>query len=197
MWSCKVRFCTEDYFLPTKTSSQALVFGTVRGRIIGMTAIAWVLGLGIFAVLFAKFPKFRLAMAILLALGVITGLGIYWYTVHQDKISKSLISPDDIELKNLSLRSLNDSYLLYGEIKNNSEYNLTSITLEFTAYDCPTDEITPDCEIIGEDEVYSFVIVPAGQVREIDGAYLSFYNMPTVKGSFQLEHKVKEIRGDR
>lgn len=157
--------------------------------------MVWVVGLGIFALLFFAFPAFRAVTAVTIGLGVLAGLYFYVNQQQEEQAAKKLIAADQIEFRSLRLTSTVSSYKLLGEVRNNSLHELTSATLNLKAYDCPAQSITPDCSIIGEDDdVYVSATVPSNQVRAVD-AYVSFYNMPEVKGHFLWSYFIAETRG--
>lgn len=120
---------------------------------------------------------------------------VYFYYEHQDKISKTLITADQLEFREFS--SVDGLNTLSGEVKNNSDYELTSMILEITAFDCPTPEVTADCETVGQDTQYVFVDIPPKQVRNTGKIFVSFDDMPKIKGTFFWNYSVKEIRAEK
>ena len=168
-----------------------------------MTALAWVIGLGILAYFLSKFSKFRKYFLItivgIVGLGIIAS-GLYWgITYLIERNAKSMISADQVEMTELKLwAQYASSWSISGKIKNNSAHILDGLTMKITAYDCPTNLVTPECETIGEDpEVYVSVTVPSGQVRQLDRGYISLNNMPTVKNTFLWTYELTEIKGSK
>ena len=100
--------------------------------------MAWVLGIFLFLILLLAFPGFRKTVGVLLIiLALIIG---YWYVENENKEKKeaSLITAQEIELRNLVLvKSYSgSSYDLKGSIKNNSSHTLKQVRLLITAQDC-------------------------------------------------------------
>jgi hypothetical protein len=93
---------------------------------------------------------------------------------------------NQVELTDLRLSKGFSLYKLSGNVKNNSTHHLQSITLLVKAYDCPSNTITSDCQIIGEDDrVSTYVDVPPNQVRALnDVTFVKLDNMPQVKRTF-------------
>jgi hypothetical protein len=117
--------------------------------------------------------------------------------------SQTKINANQVVITNPGLKDNYGSYVLTGEIQNNSDYELSGLYLIIKAYDCPTNNITPDCLTIGEDDnVYVSVNIPAGQVRQINGTNSGGYvtstnfvnvnlsNMPTVKNQFMWSYQI-------
>lgn len=156
----------------------------------------WLLGIGLFIVFWFVFPPFRKFALVVGGLIVLVIVGFIVYSNHEESVSKSLIQPSQIQLINLRLGQQYSSYQLSGEVKNNSTHTLFDVYLKVTAYDCPTSEITPSCTTIGQDNnVNISVNVPSNQVRAIDYAYVSLYQMPQVKGTFLWAYEITGTRG--
>lgn len=159
--------------------------------------MVWVIAVGliiIFWFIFPPFRKFVLVVGGLLVVGIIIVLvGIN----NKEQTAKSLIPSSQIALVNLELsRDYGGGYELSGEVQNHSSHELTSATLDAKAYDCPTNSITPNCTVIGEDKnVYVFIDVPSGQVRSINDTYVDFYGMPSIKGHFLWNYTITGTEG--
>ena len=167
-----------------------------------MTALAWVVAFGIVAYFMYKSPKFRKYFAIglgcLIAASLTIGGTVWYFSNLKENKEKSLINVDQLELTDLTLGQQYSSWGITGKIKNNSSYILEYLILKVTAYDCPTDVIDVNCEIVGEDDgVHLSVTVPPGQLRKIGSGYVSFFNMPTVKNKFVWSYEVLEIKGSK
>ncbi|MDB5194192.1 MAG: hypothetical protein JWN50_206 [Parcubacteria group bacterium] len=157
--------------------------------------MAWIIGIGALIFLCYKFPEFRkLLGGIILLLVLATGIYYLNDSVNQ-KVAESLITADQIQIKDLKLYPTYSDYTLKGQIKNNSSHTLTEIDMTVTAYDCPDTEITSACETIGEDQNFINPDVPANQVRVLPDTYVNFYNMPQVKGYFLWSYKITKIIG--
>jgi hypothetical protein len=159
--------------------------------------MAWVIGIGILIFLCIKFPNFR---KFTIGIAILIVLVIAWFifsSQHNEEVAKTLISKDQIEINNLRLgQQYSSSYQLTGEAKNNSSHELTGITFTVKAFDCPSNVITSDCTVIGQDNnVYVYIDIPSNQVRQIDSAYVSLSNMPQVKGQFLWSYEISGITG--
>ncbi len=132
--------------------------------------------------------------------------GVYaWseYQERQTRIAQSLIKHEEIEIRDLSLsKGQFSSYRLSGSLKNlNPSYTLSSMRLNLTFYDCPTEggdksEDWVDCEIIGEQPVSLFLTVPPGQVRGF-GTSVYVSNLPKMKGRFTWGYFIESTRADK
>jgi hypothetical protein len=165
-----------------------------------MTALAWVIGLGILGYFLFKSSSLRkytaVGAGVLIILGL-AGSAVYWgVSSLMEQKAKKLITAEQLEQIDFKLGELSAYWDLTGQIKNNSTHTLTGLTIKARAYDCPTESTSPDCEIIGEDDdVYISVVVPPGQTRKVD-SIVSFYNMPSVKKHFVWAYEISEIKGE-
>lgn len=158
--------------------------------------LAFVILIGILIFLGLKFPAF--GKFVLIGGGIIVLLIVifFWWTISdsndKQKVAQSLIQPNQIEATNLTMKKGFSLYQLSGEIKNNSSYELTDLTFAIKAYDCPSDTITNDCTIIGQDDdVSTYIDVPPNQVRAInDATYVNLDNMPAVRGNFLWSYSI-------
>lgn len=153
-------------------------------------SLALIIGIGILIFLGLKYPVFGKFSIVVVGAIVLLAIIIIWWTVsdsnNKQKIAKSLIPIDQIELSNLKLNKGFSLYELSGEVKNNSNYELIDITLAVKAYDCPGYTITDECIIVGEDDnVSTYIDVPSGQVRSLNNVTdVNLDNMPPIKGNF-------------
>lgn len=156
----------------------------------------WLIGIALFLLFWFIFPPFR-KFAVIAGILIVAGIGIILlWSSQQEQASMSLIKPYQIEIDNLRLGQQYSSYSLSGQIKNNSDHELTDIVLDVKAFDCPTSSITSACNTIGEDKnAYFFVDVPAGQVRSMSDSFVSFGDMPPVQGQFLWSYSIVEIKG--
>lgn len=156
----------------------------------------WLLGIGLFIVFWFVFPPFRKFALIVGGLIVLVIIGFILNSKHEESVSKSLIPISQVQLNNLHLVQEYSSYMLTGEVKNNSSYDLFDVYLKVAAYDCPESSITHSCTTIGQDNNVSISVnIPPNQVRAIDHAYVSLYSMPKVKGTFLWSYEIMETRG--
>ena len=152
--------------------------------------MVWIIAIGILIFLGLKFPAFgKFAFIGGGIVVLIIALIITWSVSdsnQKQKVAKSLIPINQIELTNLRLSKGFSLYQLSGEVKNNSAYELQDITLAVKAYDCPGNTITGDCTIVGEDDnVSTYIEVPPNQVRSLnDVTYVNLDNMPSIRGNF-------------
>lgn len=141
-----------------------------------------------------SFPGFRRALIAF----VIIIVGTIWFFVsHQNEkeaIALRLIKPSDIQLSDLVLKQSFGEFTLEGQINNLSNYTLAGIVLRIIAYDCPTNEFSDKCAVIGDENAYPFVTVPPHQLRQLN-ADVSFSNMPTPK-NFKWRYEIEEIRAN-
>ena len=110
----------------------------------------------IFVWLLARFPR-----AVLLSVGGIIAIIVFWLTK-----SHLLIAPSQLDLNNVTLSSYGWGKLS-GTIKNNSVHTLKSLTFKVTVRDCAENSA---CVVIGEDNAYVSVIVPPSQLRSFEGS---------------------------
>lgn len=158
----------------------------------------WLLGFTIIVIFWFVFPPFRKFILVIGGLFILIIGGFILYSSYQESASKSLIPASQVQLTNLRLGTDSiGSKELYGEVQNNSDKELLDVYLKLTAYDCPESSITPSCSTIGQDDYVSVVsgVIPPHQVRAISGAYVSFYNLPTVKGNFLWSYEITGTRG--
>jgi hypothetical protein len=153
--------------------------------------MVWIIGLGIFAFLFFRFPAFR---ALSLLGGGILVLFIIWAINSSNehrRFEKSLIKANEVQIANLRLTNGHMS----GIVRNNSKYELSDVSLDVKAYDCQGLTITSDCEIIAEEKSFAFyLLVPPGQVRSLERD-IYFTNMPPIKGHFLWNYTIVETEG--
>lgn len=159
--------------------------------------MAWILGVGLLVLFCLLFPAFRKFALIAVAVIILVIVGFVANDKHQQQVAKSLIPISQVQLSGLALKHDYSSYSISGEIRNNSNSLLTDITATVKAYDCPENIINSSCTVIGEDDYVNLLTgtVPPNQVRAIDNAYVSFYNMPTVKGNFLWAYEITGTQG--
>ena len=82
-------------------------------------------------------------------------------------------------------------YELTGRVKNNSKYNVSSISLKVRIFDCNAQS---HCDVVAESSVYDILIsgIPSGQVRDID-ASVFVHDKPQFRGRFQWDYQITEI----
>ena len=144
-----------------------------------------------------KSTAFRIA---LLAAAVLAGAGIWWFEARQAeraRLAEELIKPAEVQLTDLTLRDgVGTRRVFAGRVKNlSTAYTLSAVSLRLTAYDCPGQEISKTCDIIGQADVTAAVRVPPGQARSFE-QYVSFVNMPpprNFKWSYELDGVQAEV----
>ncbi|MEX0931849.1 MAG: hypothetical protein WDZ88_03820 [Candidatus Paceibacterota bacterium] len=121
---------------------------------------------------------------------VVIGLLVYF---ENNKEFEPTISIDDVEIRNEYLKLREFPYWTFvGEAKNNSSTTVDSLSFKIRAYDCPTDTVGPDCEIIGEEVVNTYVTIPEGQVRRFVDM-VTFTDMPVPKNEFKWAYELINI----
>ena len=168
----------------------------------------WIIAIGILLFLGLMYPHFgKVALMGVGAVILLIVIAIGWMYVsssNEQKAAESLISPAQLELINLELFRPTSSggyppppgWNLTGEIKNNSNHTLTFAEVAITAFDCPEDTLTPQCETIGESDVYLGISdVPPHQRRSITNVTVYFNDMPAIKGNFLWSYEITETRG--
>jgi len=159
----------------------------------------WIIGIGLFVFLMAQYPKFRKVVLVggvaLVAIGVLYA----GKAKVQEKIQEDLVPFDQVSIEELKLRRGDySSDDLFGEVSNNSEYDLTGIYISVKAYDCPEKSITADCRVIGEDaNVKLSVNVPPRQSRAIRETSVYLGNMPAIRGNFLWTFDIIGTKGKK
>jgi hypothetical protein len=141
-----------------------------------------------------KSPGFRVFVLVAV---VLVGAGIWWFVSRQEekaRLASELIKPSEVQLSDLSLRdSVGTRKVFTGRVKNlSTAYTLSTISLRLTAYDCPGQEVTKECDIIGQADVTPALRVPPGEVRTFD-EYVSFANMPKAR-NFRWSYVLDSVR---
>lgn len=154
----------------------------------------WVVLAIILVYLGFKFPMF--GKVILGGISVIVVVCALWYfkSQYDDKVSKSRISKNEIDLVDLTLQPYYDksSYRIVGKIRNRSaSYTLTSLKIRNTMRDALPDGRS---EIVGETTTWVFKTVPPGQARDVDES-VHFSDIATARGTYSWQYEVIEIRG--
>ena len=149
----------------------------------------WALTIIGLIILGLRFPKFGIAM--LIVVGAL-GLLLFGYMGHeheQREAAKHRVRPDQLDFMDLRMGPNGYAdYHLSGRVKNNSIYKITGITLKLEVQDCASDG---HCETVGQEEQPLFLSIPVGQVRDInETAY--FPNM-TIHGTYQWHYSVEEV----
>jgi hypothetical protein len=161
--------------------------------------MTWIAGLAVVAALLwlsLNSTAFRIALLVAVVLG---GAGIWWFEARQAeqaRLAEQLIKPSEVELADLTLQdAVGTRRALAGRVKNLSTAStLAAVSLRLTAYDCPGDEITNSCDIIGQADVTASVRIPPGQVRSF-AQYVNFSNMPRPR-NFRWSHEVTSVRAE-
>lgn len=172
--------------------------------------MVWVVSIGILLFLGLLFPAFgRVTLLIGGIVLLVVGGGIFLIISssnqtqlqyeQQQKAGATLISTSQLEFSGMQLSNQYGYPNLSGEVKNDSSYILTGLTMGIKAYDCPTSTITPSCTVIGEDPSLQVGLdVPPGQAREITNTsytYLNLGDMPKPAGQFLWSYTVTGTEG--
>jgi hypothetical protein len=126
---------------------------------------------------------------------VLGGIAIYVWNENEKKKSEreeraalSAIGTTDIALDNVQLKKEFSSWVLTGNVTNNSKYGLRSLRIE----DCPPQK---GCITIGQESVRAIVSVPPGQMRTFSSYSITFPGMPAAS-SPRWRYEITEIRAD-
>lgn len=155
----------------------------------------WILILLIVVIAAFKVPLF--GKALLVCIGIVVILCAIWLLNdrHEAEVAKRRISPAEIQFDDLHLSPSYsaDSFRLLGRIKNRSKrFSLQDMSIKIAMRDC----IKPgECEIVGEDRVWSLCNCPPGQARDLD-ASVHFSNLAKPKGKYEWDYSILEIKGN-
>ncbi len=112
----------------------------------------------------------------------------------------TIVPASQIEIRNPSLTpeqfygSISNDFTFAASAKNKSKYKVTALRLNVTALDCPTqDAKATDCDIVGRSVGTFDAIIPAGEVRKIDGKF-SMPGVPKANGVFSPRFAVNAVR---
>jgi hypothetical protein len=113
----------------------------------------------------------RTARTVLIGLAVLLVLGAGWL-IYQEKMrehdARTLISPDEVELRDATVDQVGGLYYLVTSVKNLSgEHAIHSLRIRVQAHDCPEARLSEACETVGDQQVHVTVRVPPQQVRGI------------------------------
>lgn len=151
----------------------------------------FLLGVLVCAILFPKFRKVLIVLALLFA-----GLIAYFLISQniEESASKRRIIPGEVELLDLRLVSRSgNNYDLQGRVRNRSpKYSLSGFTLRVTLEDC-VDANT--CDVVYQEDHSPLVgLVPPGQARDFEISGIGDYDT-RLKGSFKWHYALTEVRG--
>jgi len=134
--------------------------------------VTWISGIAVVCFLvwlLVVSPRFRVYALIALLLA---GGAIWWVIRSREeeaRIEATLIKPSEVEITDATLWDTYGSHKIVGTVRNLSDRHLlASFSLHITAFDCPNDAITQDCNAIGDETVSVHANVPPGQVRKFD-----------------------------
>jgi hypothetical protein len=150
----------------------------------------FLLGVLVCAILFPKFRKVLIVLAILFA-GFIA-----YFLISQDieeSASKKRIIPGEVELLDLRLVRSGSYYDLRGRVRNrSSKYSLSGFTLKVTLDDC-VDANT--CDVVYQEDHSPLVgLVPPGQARDFEVYGIGGVDM-RLKGSLKWHYALTGVRG--
>jgi hypothetical protein len=163
-------------------------------------ALEWIIGLAGFALIVWFMVKNRVFRYVVLGIVAVLSLGGWvWYEQDQEEERRlsTLIRPHDIEVRDARLGTSGDYRTLTATIKNNSVYQLSSISITVTVFDCPVGQPSgPQCETVGEGTVWSGVSIPAGQIRAVETS-VGLRNMPPLRGEMRWRYEIASLRAAR
>jgi hypothetical protein len=147
--------------------------------------MVWIGGIAVVCIIVWLLVQ-SVAFRVFLLAAALIGAGAAWWFANREReesrLATEVIKPSELELSDVTLRhAVGTRRVISGRAKNlSATYTLAGFSLRLTAYDCPGQEITKECDIIGQADVAPAVQVPPGQVRSFD-EYVSFYNMPPAR----------------
>jgi hypothetical protein len=159
--------------------------------------MGWIVGLavgGFLVWLVIRSPGFRkAALGVLILLGV--GIAYYVYLQSEKQYDAiTLIKPSEIALTDVTMDRDGVGSTLKATVRNTSMHALESLSLHIKAFDCPGQEVSAECDTIGDQTVSAYVPTPPGQVRSIS-EYVFFANMPKAR-NFKWTYAVTAVRAD-
>ena len=144
------------------------------------------------AILSVAFRKFLAVAGIIAGILVCVALVAFWvYSEQQkqeDKLARTRISPQDVELIDLGLRG-NE---VTGKLKNKSaKYSVREIELRITIEDCVGD----NCEVVAQSNELIWLDVPPGQVRFFE-EYVSLPKRGKPTGEIRWNYGILSIKAN-
>jgi hypothetical protein len=151
----------------------------------------FLLGVLVCAIIFPKFRKVLIALAVAFA-----GLIAYFLITEkvEESASKTRIAPGEVELVDVRLvSSLGNEYNLQGRVRNRSaRYTLSDFSLKVTLEDCTHESA---CDVVYQESRSPLVgLVPPGQARDFEILGIGSYDM-RLKGSLKWYYSLAEVRG--
>jgi len=144
------------------------------------------------AIVSIAFRKFLAVAGIIAGILICVAVVAFWvYSEQQkqeDKLARTRISPQDVELTDLELRGSE----ITGKLKNKSaKYSVSEIELRITIKDCVGD----NCEIIAQSNESIWLDVPPGQVRFFE-EYVSLPKRGKPTGETKWYYDILSIRAN-
>lgn len=152
----------------------------------------FLLGVLVCALLFPKFRKVLLIVALLSA-GVIAYFRISSYS--KESASKSRINLSEVELIDVRLVSDDPNYYtIRGRVRNVSEhYTMSDFKLRVTLEDCIGEG---PCNVVYQEAKSPLIEpVPPGQARNFEISSIGSYHM-RLKGSLKWHYELTEVRSE-
>lgn len=142
-----------------------------------------------------KFRGFRLTLLAIVGLLIVV---IAAYAIHREsetESSKHLVRADQLEFTDMRLGPSDyGSYTLTGRVRNNSAYTVFEVKARVHVLDCNDQS---HCDVVGDEDVWDMApLVPPGEVRDINTT-VYFGNGTQVRGQFEWNYKITEIRARR
>lgn len=127
---------------------------------------------------------------------IVIGVGfLIWREQSLDNRAENAITIEEVELRDFSTTPKTGLLYAKGSVKNLSEDQaVDTVDIRVRAHDCPSEELTDACEIVGESVEHIKLHIPAGQVRGIE-KIISLSNLPAVK-TLVWSYDVVAVRAD-
>jgi hypothetical protein len=155
-----------------------------------MHIILGLVALSIFVAALVQWPRLRLPGSIFLGVVAIAAVITFQLNPRYDLPD---LSQEEVVLSDVLFVQDPRLTTVTGRVSNQSdEAILSRFTLDTRLLDCPTQELTDTCVVIGENRTAVYPDVPPGQVRSFTTT-LRFVNMPPVEGVLVWDAQVVEV----
>lgn len=146
----------------------------------------------ILLVVSAGFRKAALALVVVCAIGG----GIYYlFDRRQVELSKSRVSPDQVEISDGHIGLQYGSYHFTGRITNkSSQFAITELHISVTVNDCAEPHAKQKCATIGDTVETIYIHIPPGQARDFDESLYFPGGQFSPKGELDWQYKISGTR---
>ena len=144
--------------------------------------MGWLIAvLVILAIIFFAVPRYRVIILVLMMASLGLGYIIYHESqreaterARKEHIAETLVKASDLEMTDFKISPPPfegmSGWTIKGVVKNNSEYDVESISLNIVVRNCDTNKT--NCVVIGSGTALAWRInIPKGQVRNFDEAF--------------------------